>query len=165
MRLYSACALVGLPVLFHLDGVRNMDTPGLPGLERALRENPACVFIGHGPGWWGSIGGDITEYDLDSYPTGRVRPGGALDRLMAKYPNLYADLSAPSGANAISRDLDFGREFLIRWQDRVCFGTDFLSPGQDVPQFDVFENQIELPESVKAKIAWKNTRKLLGLDN
>src|SRR4029079_18811720 len=98
----------------------------------ARKSQPGCNFIGHGPGWWASISGDVTERDLGGYPKGKVAPGGAIDRLMEKYPNLYGDLSAGSGASASSRDLEFGREFLIRRQDRICFGTDFLSPPQAV---------------------------------
>ena len=119
-----------LPVLFHLDNQRNMDTPGLPGLERVLGTHPALVMIGHGPGWWASIGGGTTAADLAGYPRGEVRTGGAIDRLMDKYPNLYGDLSAGSGAGAIQRDAKFGREFLVRRQDRLLFGTDFLAPGK-----------------------------------
>jgi predicted TIM-barrel fold metal-dependent hydrolase len=163
MTLYAACAEVKLPLLFHIDNLRNMDKPGLPGLENAIKENPNVNFIGHGPGWWASISGGITEAELGGYPKGKVNPGGAIDALMDKYPNIYADLSAGSGSSAISRDLDFGREFLIRRQDRVCFGTDFLAPGQGVPQFDLFEQQLELPAEVQAKIFRDNARKVLGL--
>lgn len=163
MALYAACNELALPLLFHIDNLRNMDKPGLPGLEKAIKENPDCNFIGHGPGWWASISGGITEAELGGYPKGKVNPGGAIDNLMEKYPNIYADLSAGSGSSAISRDLDFGREFLIRRQDRVCFGTDFLAPGQGVPQFDLFEQQLTLPEEVQAKIFRNNARKVLGL--
>jgi predicted TIM-barrel fold metal-dependent hydrolase len=163
MAVYAACAELNVPVLFHLDNERNMDTPGLPGLENALRQHPDCTFIGHGPGWWASIAGDTKQADMDGYPTGSVTAGGAVDRLMRKYGNLYADLSAGSGASAISRDLAFGRQFLTRWQDRIFFGTDYLSPGQDVPQFELFEKQLILPKDVQAKIFMANARKLLGL--
>jgi predicted TIM-barrel fold metal-dependent hydrolase len=163
MAVYAACAELRLPVLFHLDNERNMDTPGLPGLENALRQHPDCIFIGHGPGWWASIADHITQADMNTYPTGPVGVGGAVDRLLHDYRNLYADLSAGSGSTAISRDLAFGREFLTRWQDRVYFGTDFLSPDQDVPQFDLFERQLILPKDVQAKIFMNNAKKLLGL--
>jgi predicted TIM-barrel fold metal-dependent hydrolase len=87
-----------------------------------------------------------------------------MDALMEKFPNIFSDLSAGSGAGAISRDLEFGREFLIRRQDRVMFGTDFLSPPQAVPQFDLFEQKLaDLPAEVKAKVFAGNARKLLGL--
>jgi predicted TIM-barrel fold metal-dependent hydrolase len=163
MELYAGCAELKLPLLFHIDNQRNLDKPGLPGLAKALAAHPDCNFIGHGPGWWASISGDITQNDLGGYPKGKVALGGAIDALMEKYPNLYADLSAGSGAGAISRDLEFGRDFLIRRQDRVLFGTDFLAPKQAVPQFDLFERQLKLPEEVQAKILRNNTRRVLGL--
>ncbi len=162
LALYQACAEVKLPVLFHLDNQRNMDAPGLPGLAKVLESVPGTAFIGHGPGWWASIGGGVSQADLGGYPRGEVAPGGAIDVLMEKYPNLYGDLSAGSGAGAISRDLKFGREFLIRRADRVMFGTDFLSPGQDVPQFELFD-KLDLPEDVRAKVSRETARKLLQL--
>jgi predicted TIM-barrel fold metal-dependent hydrolase len=164
MTIYAACAELKLPLLFHIDNERNLDKPGLPGLEAALKAHPGCNFIGHGPGWWASISGDVTQSGLHAYPKTKVAPGGAIDVLMDKYPNLYGDLSAGSGAGAISRDLEFGREFLIRRQDRILFGTDFLSPGQAVPQFELFEQKLaDLPAEVKAKIFRENARKLLRL--
>lgn len=163
MALYAACEALELPLLFHLDNLRNTDVPGLAGLAKALAAHPGCNFIGHGPGWWASISGDATALDLGGYPKGPVAPGGAIDALMDRFPNLYADLSAGSGASAISRDLAFGREFLIRRQDRVMFGTDFLSPGQAVPQFELFEKSLDLPGDVAAKIERENARKLLKL--
>ena len=132
MLIYEACAELKLPLLFHIDNERNLDKPGLPGLENALKTHAGCNFIGHGPGWWASISGDATQRDIGGYPKTKVAPGGAIDALMDKYPNLYGDLSAGSGAGAISRDLDFGREFLVRRQNRIMFGTDYLSPGQPV---------------------------------
>ena len=164
MTIYAACAELKLPLLFHIDNQRNTDKPGLPGLENALKANPGCNFIGHGPGWWASISGDVNQAGLGGYPKTKVVPGGAIDTLMEKYPNLYGDLSAGSGAGAISRDLEFGREFLIRRQDRIMFGTDFLAPGQAVPQFELFEQKLaDLPAEVKAKVFRENARKLLGL--
>ena len=163
MAIFAACGEVGLPVLFHLDNQRNTDTPGLPALEKVLRQLPKTNFIGHGPGWWSSISGDVIQTDLDRYPKSKTTPGGAIDRLMDAYANIYGDLSAGSGANSIHRDLDFGREFLIRRQDRILFGTDFLSPGQHVPQFELFEQQLDLPSDVEGKLFRDNARKLLRL--
>jgi predicted TIM-barrel fold metal-dependent hydrolase len=162
MQIYAACGELNLPVLFHLDQLRNLDKPGLPGLENALKQHPQTRFIGHGPGWWASIAGEISAADLARYPDGPVKPGGAIDTLMSKYPNLYGDLSAGSGAKAISRDPEFGREFLIRRADRLLFGTDYLTPGQDVPQLELFRS-IDLPAEVQAKIFRDNARRLLGL--
>ena len=79
---------------------------------------------------------------------------------MEKYPNLFGDLSAGSGAGSITRDLPFGREFLIRRAERLMFGTDFLSPGQEVPQLALFR-QLDLPAAVQAKIFRDNARRIL----
>jgi predicted TIM-barrel fold metal-dependent hydrolase len=162
IAIFRACAEAQLPVLFHLDNLRNTDAPGLPGLDKVLREVPDTTFIAHGPGWWASISGGISPADLGGYPKTRVQPGGAIDALMDKYPNIYGDLSAGSGAGAISRDPEFGREFLIRRADRLMFGTDYLAPGQDVPQLELFR-KIELPPEVQAKVFRDNARKLLKL--
>jgi hypothetical protein len=162
MTIYEACGELKLPVLFHLDELRNVDAVGLPGLERALKEFPQTVFIGHGPGWWASISGQLSQADLARYPDGPIAAGGAIDALMSKYPNLYGDLSAGSGARAISRDTAFGREFLIRRADRLLFGTDYLAPGQDVPQLTLFR-QLQLPAEVQNKIFRDNARTLLRL--
>jgi uncharacterized protein len=164
MTIYAACGELNLPILFHLDEQRNTDAPGLPGLEKALHEFPKTQFIGHGPGWWASISANLTQADLAKYPDGPVAPGGAIDTLMDKYPNIHGDLSAGSGARAIARDTAFGREFLIRRADRLMFGTDFLAPGQDVPQLTLFR-QLQLPAEVQAKIFRDNARKLLGLNS
>jgi predicted TIM-barrel fold metal-dependent hydrolase len=159
--LYWACGELHLPVLFHTDTIRNVDSPGLPGLERVLKEFPGTQFIGHATGWWSSISGDVKQQsDLDGYPKTPVVPGGAVDRLLNTYPNLYGDLSAGSGAGALRRDMKFAREFVIRRADRLLFGTDFLAPGQDVPQFDLVR-QLELPADVQAKVFRDNARRLL----
>ena len=162
MQIYDVCEELKIPLLFHMDNQRGKDQPGLPRLEHALVTYPKLKFIGHGPGWWASISGGLTQEELASYPKGKVRPEGAIDRLMEKYPNIYGDLSAGSGANSISRDAEFGREFMIRRQDRLMFGTDYLQPGQKVPQFEVFDG-LDLPKDVAGKIFRGNAEKVLGL--
>ena len=163
MQVYKACENVGIPLLFHLDTIRGKDEPGLPRLERALATFPKLNFIGHGPGWWASISGGLkSKKELGGYPKTPVKPGGAIDRLMAKYENLFGDLSAGSGANAISRDVEFGRKFLIRRQDRLMFGTDYLQPGQRVPQFALFD-RVKLPATAQKKIFRKNAERVIKI--
>ncbi|MCC6490096.1 MAG: amidohydrolase family protein [Candidatus Hydrogenedentes bacterium] len=162
MELFKACAELRLPVLFHMDNERNMDTPGLPGLTRVLQQNPEGVFIGHANGWWASISGDATQKDMHDYPRRPVTSGGAIDVLMDRFPNLYGDLSAGSGANALKRDIAFGREFVLRRADRLLFGTDYLSPGQDIPQFDLLR-ELDLPADTLEKISRSNACRVLGL--
>ncbi len=162
IELMRACAEIGFVVLFHLDNQRNTDRPGLPGLERLIQAVPDVKLIGHGPGWWASISKAVTQADLGGYPKGPIVAGGAVDRLMEKYPQLYADLSAGSGHNALRRDLKFGREFLLRHANQILFGSDYLADGQEVPQFDLFDG-IELADDVREKIFCSNARRLVNL--
>jgi predicted TIM-barrel fold metal-dependent hydrolase len=163
MQIYEVCEKLGIPLLFHMDTIRGKDQPGLPRLVHALATFPKLAFIGHGPGWWASISGDAKAADFMGYPPRPVTSGGAIDKLMDTYPNLWGDLSAGSGAQAISRDPAFGREFLIRRQNRLLFGTDYLQPGQPVPQFQVLES-LKLPAEVEEKIYRKNAEALLKLN-
>jgi len=165
MYLYEACTAVGLPILFHLDDIRNPDTPGLPRLENVLKAFPTLPLIGHAAGFWASISGDATIEDFGRYPQvpTPIAPGGALDRLMEQYPNLFGDLSEPGGEKAIARDPTFGREFIIRRADRLVFGTDVLMPEQAIPQFELLES-LNLPDDVRHKIYRGNAIKLLKLD-
>lgn len=162
MAVYEVCDDLKLPVLFHSDDIRGTDDSGLPGLARVLKAFPNLPFIGHGPGFWASISGNLPKADLGGYPKGRVFPGGALDRLFDTYPNLWGDLSAGSGSNALDRDMEFGQKFLIRRADRLLFGTDYLKPGQAVPQFELMAS-FDLPADVRAKIERGNATKLLKL--
>lgn len=87
-----------------------------------LAKFPKVNFIGHAQTFWSNIskGGDQKVL----YPKDRVVPGGITDRLLADYPNMYADLSAGSGFNAFQRDPDHGREFLRRHQNKLIYGSD-----------------------------------------
>jgi uncharacterized protein len=162
MRLYDACSEVGFPVLFHLDNNANMDKPGLPGLEKALKSFPKLKMVGHGKGWWASISGNLKQSDLHvGYPAGKVNQGGAIDRLMEKYENLYGDLSS-SGAHALFRDPEFGSEFLKRRADRLLFGTDFYSLTQkSFKQFEIF-SEFSVSQTIREKICQKNGLNILS---
>jgi hypothetical protein len=46
------------------------------------------------------------------------------DKLLGDYPNLFGDLSANSGNNALSRDPEFTEGFLKRHQAKLIFGSD-----------------------------------------
>ena len=165
MMLYEACSDLALPMLFHLDDIRSFDTPGLPRLENVLKAYPDLVLMGHAAGFWASISADATFEDFGRYPqipTPTI-PGGALDVLMEKYPNLYGDLSEPGGEKAIARDPEFGREFIIRRADQLVFGTDYLMANQKIPQFDLLDS-LNLPDEVQYKIYRGNALKILKLE-
>lgn len=159
---FAACDALGLPVLLHLDGERCWDDTALSGLEATLRAFPKATFIGHAPGFWGAISGDFREADRTAYPSGPVQPGGAVERLLTEYPNLLADLSAGSGANAITRDPEYGAGFLRRCAHKLLFATDILMKNQAVPQFELMA-RAGLPAELHEAIARGNARRLLGL--
>ena len=165
MYLFEACQEVGFPILFHLDDIRNPDTPGLPRLEHVLKTFPDLPLIGHAAGFWASISGDATLADFGRYPRipTPIIQGGALDRLMAKYPNLYGDLSEPGGERALARDRKFAREFLIRRSKQLLFGTDVLKANQVIPHFELLAS-FNLPDEVQQRIYRGNAERLLKLD-
>lgn len=148
MILYAACAEVGLPVLFHMDSDNNKDTVGLVRLERVLETHPNCIFIAHAPGWWKNIS------------------NGTCDRLLQKYPNLYGDLSAGSGARAIGRDRKFGKAFLIRNADKLMFGTDTgpWSYAKEPAQHFALLDSFDLPDEVEDKIYRKNAERIFAFE-
>ena len=111
----------------------------------------------------------MPEDARSSYPTGPVTPGGAVPRLMREYPNMWADTSAGSGHNALTRDRAFGLEFLDEFQDKLIFGTDSCRRS-DVEKLDfvvAFIRELRetksLSEEALAKIEWENCVRLLGL--
>lgn len=148
LRLYAACAKAGLPVMFHMDGARNKDTEDFKHLENALRSHPHCIFIAHGPAWWKGFA------------------AGHCDRLMQAYPNLYADLSAGSGAKALGKDKDQTTQFMRDHSTRLLFGTDCgwwsLKPNEmPAPQFALMK-ELDLPHEVKVLIYRGNAERLFG---
>lgn len=164
LRLYRFCGENGLPVLVHLDyelGQSGYPWPnwwyggGIDALARAAAQCPETNFLGHAPGFWAHISNDDC-YLTESYPRRPVVPGGKIEQYLEQYPNLYCDISAGSGHNALNRDHAFSREFLIRWQDRVLFGRDYF----DNVHRPLLES-LGLPAEVLRKIYEGNARKLL----
>ena len=110
----------GVPVLLHFQhGVYNT---GFERFHSMLEKYSEVKFIGHAQTWWGNIDRDHDQTVM--YPKTRVTRGGITDRLLSDYPNIYGDLSAGSGLNALLRDEDHAREFLARHQDRLLYGSD-----------------------------------------
>ncbi len=172
INLFYHCGKVKLPVLFHLaTGVKYgiygaADDMGLPRLERVLRELPDTIFIGHAMAFWAEISAEVDENTRGGYPGGKIKSPGRVVELLSKYPNLYGDLSARSGFNAISRDPEFGAKFLEDFQDKLLFGTDICHVNQDVPIVPYLKNLLEKGEislTAYEKITYKNAKKLLGV--
>jgi predicted TIM-barrel fold metal-dependent hydrolase len=166
LRLYQYCGEQKLPITIHLDypidhGHGNYPRPNwwyggsLDSLERAIIACPETVFIGHAPGFWAHLSGD-DQFDKVAYPDGPIAPGGRVGQMLRQYANLYADLSAGSGLKALQRDADFGRQFLIEFQDRLLFGRDYF----DTRLMDFIREQ-KLPAAAYDKITYQNAQRLL----
>ena len=163
----------GLPLTFHLAPEQGgyygiVDEPGLPGLERTLRDFPDLLFLGHSQPFWAEISGDLRAEERNGYPKGKVAPGGATVRLFREFPNLHGDLSpaAGSGYNAISRDPEFGYAFLEEFQDRLLFGSDICDPRNPLDLIDFLDRAVEagrISRGAYEKICWRNAERIMGI--
>jgi uncharacterized protein len=162
LRLYAKCNELHLPLVFEIARPRIcFDEPGLPRVERCLRELPNVKWVGHGPHFWSAISGE-DGVQQRPYPQGAITPGGAIDRLMREYGNLYADLSGMSGYNAMTRDLDFTPGFLARNWRRLLFGTDICYANEPLPIIE-WMRSVPMDEVARQAIAEGNAKGLLGL--
>ena len=110
----------GVPVLLHFQfGRYNTSFERFP---RILEKFPAVNFIGHAQTWWANIDAKADQPTL--YPKGPVMSGGLTDKYLSDYPNMFGDMSAGSGLNAILRDEDHARAFIARHADKLMFGSD-----------------------------------------
>lgn len=163
-RLYKACGQLGWPVVIHLDHLApfqlNWDEPGLPRFQQLVEELPEVTFIMHGPGWWSELSARAPAGII--YPTGPIEPGGVADRLLSQSSNVYADLSAQSAYNALTRDPDFTAGFLARNWQKLLFGTDYLKPGQQCPIVE-WVRKVDIPKEWREAIQEGNLRQLLSL--
>ncbi|MBI2915049.1 MAG: amidohydrolase family protein [Firmicutes bacterium] len=166
LRMFCFCGTKKLPVVVHIDyefesGARYPRPNwwyggGIEAFERALRACPETLFLGHAPGFWSHISGD-DQWATVPYPKGKVFPGGKLVFMLRSYPNLYCDLSAGSGRNALQRDPEFAKDFLIEFQDRVLYARDcFDNTHQQLL------NSLDLPGDVLAKIYSGNASRIVG---
>jgi predicted TIM-barrel fold metal-dependent hydrolase len=126
-RVYDAAADLDVPVMMHIQSFPHFDgelpyNTGYPQFDKMLRAHPRTKFIGHGDLFWAHISADVPTDR--GYPAGPIQAGGLTDRWLSDYPNLYADLSANSGNNALSRDAEFSRGFIARHRSRLIFGSD-----------------------------------------
>lgn len=171
-NLFSHCEEAELPVLFHISPQANryygmVDELGLPRLEKMLKKHPKLQFIGHSQPFWSEMSADNTEQTRNTYPKGKVIPGRIWE-LMREYSNLYCDLSAGSGANALMRDRDNAVAFLTEFQDRIYYGCDICASVNRHPYLlneflDTLMADGSLSETVYRKICRENALALLGL--
>lgn len=173
-NLFAACQATDMPIIIHVAPTRTSgygmyDDLGLPRLEKALKTFPNLKIIGHSQAFWSEISGDVTEELRGKYPTGPVVPGGRVVELMRRYPNLYCDLSAGSGHNALMRDEAFATAFIEEFSDRILFGCDICHAYNEHPfGFRVFLERMldegKISEQSYCRIVRENAIRILKLD-
>lgn len=165
-RLAALAKTWEVPMLLHFQhGAYNT---GIERFHKVLERFPHVNFIGHAQTWWGNI--DKHHRQEVMYPKGPVTPGGITDRLLSDYPNMYGDLSAGSGLNALLRDEDHAREFLVRHQDKLLFGSDCndtVGEGDACQGSQILAavRRLAPDPAIQRKILYANARRLLWLEN
>jgi uncharacterized protein len=151
-----------VPVLQHFEfGAYNL---GFEKFYKILERHPKVNFIGHAQTFWGNIDKNLDQKVL--YPKTKVTPGGLTDRWLSDYPNLYADMSAGSGLNALLRDEDNARQFLQRHQDKLIYGSDCndrkagSAKCTGLKQIETIKRLSATP-AIAAKIFNKNARRIM----
>lgn len=172
-KIFESAEKLDMPVLFHMSPEEGynygiVDEPGMPLLEEALIKYSKLKIIGHSQPFWHEITGDAnpSREERNSWGQGKVVPGGRTPYLLKKYPNLYGDLSANSGGQAIMRDEDFGISFLEEYQDKLLFGTDMVNTEMEFPLGKWLKQKLQegkLSRQAYEKICWGNAKKVLGI--
>lgn len=153
-----------VPVLMHF---WDLDyNTGIARMERTLNRFPKVNFIGHAQSWWANI--DRNYDSRTMYPAGKVVPGGLTERLLSNFPNMFGDLSAGSGLNALLRDEENTRAFLDRHQNKLLFGSDCNDligegPGCQGSQILAAIRRLAPSRAIERKILFENARQLLKL--
>ena len=154
----------GVPVLLHFQFARY--NTSFDRFHKMLEKYPAVNFIGHAQTWWANIDAKADQSML--YPKGAVTAGGITDRLLTEYPNMFGDLSAGSGLNALQRDEDHARAFLARHQDKLMFGSDCndaVGEGEACSgsQMLATVRRLAPDKAAERKMLFENARRLLKL--
>ena len=172
--LFKAAEEVGFPITFHMapftgNNYGIVDLPGMPGLEMCLQRFPNLKFFGHSQAFWCEIGKYRGQHVRFGYPTGPVDEG-RIPQLMRKYPNLYGDLSAGSGCNALMRDRAYAAKFLTEFQDRLLFGMDICSPEGERSRHNRLSGFLrdmlakgDITETVFNKVVRGNAERIFGV--
>lgn len=172
-NLFRCAEIADMPVTFHISPYNGysygvVDDWGLPQLEETLRRFPKLKLFGHSQTFWAEIGKINKVDERFGYPKGGITEEGRVPQLMRKYPNLYGDLSAGSGCNALARDRQYAIKFLNEFQDRLFFGTDVCQPTMPTlrPLANFLKDLLasgDISQTVFNKVARENAIRVLGL--
>ena len=164
-RIYELAQAHRVPVLMHWQA--GMYNYGFERFHKMLEKYPRVNFLGHAQTWWANIDRNNVDQAV-MYPKGPVTKGGLTDRYLSDYANMYGDLSAGSGLNALTRDEDFSRDFLIRHQDKLVFGSDCSDHEGSGPKCQGAETiatlrRLSASRAIERKLLYGNAKTLFRL--
>lgn len=164
-KIYQLAQTRGVPVLMHWQ--HQMYNYGFERFHKVLEKYPRVTFLGHAQTWWANIDKNHTDQTV-LYPKTPVTPGGLTDRYLSDYPNMYGDLSAGSGQNALTRDEDFARDFITRHQNKLVYGSDCSDHEGSGPKCIGAETiaiirRLAASKEIERKLLYGNAKKLFRL--
>lgn len=149
----------------------SFDKPGMPSFkehmdmqERLFARHPKTQFV-------------------VAHVSGYVDDLEKVSEWLERFPNVVVDISARVGQ--LARQSDKARDFILKYPDRVLFGTDYGATDKGVPEFyqkyfqflesrDLLENPFDdtkeelrgvgLPLEVLEKVYYSNAKRILKLD-
>jgi predicted TIM-barrel fold metal-dependent hydrolase len=165
-KIYQLAQNYNVPVLMHWQ--HKMYNYGFERFYKMLQKYPKVNFIGHAQTWWANIDKNHADQSV-LYPKGPVTAGGITDRYLSDYANMYGDLSAGSGLNALTRDEEHAKQFLDRHQDKLVYGSDCEDPSGLAANkcsgaLDIAEiRRLSPSKKVERKLLYENAKKLFQL--
>ena len=164
-NIYALAQDYRVPVLMHWQF--QMYNYGFERFATMLAKYSQVNFFGHAQTWWANIDKNNADQTV-MYPKGPVSPGGLTDRYLGDYPNMFGDLSAGSGLNALTRDEGFARDFIARHQDKLIYGSDcsdHVGSGTACQgaQTIVAIRRLSPSKAVERKLLYGNAKKLFRL--
>lgn len=164
-KIYQLAQSYRVPVLMHWQF--RMYNYGFERFHRMLTKYPRVNFIGHAQTWWANIDKNHADQTV-LYPKGPVAPGGLTDRYLSDYPNMFGDLSAGSGLNALTRDEAFTRDFLMRHQNKLVYGSDCTDVEGTGPKCQGAQTitairRLAATRTIERKLLYDNAKRLFRL--
>jgi predicted TIM-barrel fold metal-dependent hydrolase len=165
-RIYALAQAHRVPVLMHWQF--EMYNYGFERFYKMLEKYPRVTFLGHAQTWWANVDKQHRDQSV-LYPKGPVTPGGLTDRYLSAYPNMFGDLSAGSGLNALTRDEAFTKDFLVRHQDKLVFGSDCSDPDGSGPNCQGSQTiatirRLAANRTIERKLLYENAKRIFKLE-
>lgn len=165
------CDEVSWPITIHFqDGAGGYNQGLAEHLPTYLKRYQNVRIIAHAQTWWANISADVPPPEQTLYPTGPVKRGGLIEQFLEQFPNLYADMSAGSGYNALTRDPDYTADLIEKFPHQFLFGSD--CPCRDgkgenfkgtcySTQLQQFINRIVPDETIRQNVFFNNAMRAL----